>query len=236
MKLKGTIADLQKKSATLSLRRTSPQSSRAASECIRRYGTAEQFAALFSPQHQAQYCQRADRVFSGNAPTMTTLANAYGHDFAETWIECEVKELSEYTGCKDKITVRQTEDLAKIILSAYPYLMATELMLFFWRFKTGRYGRFYGAVDTMVVTTALRCFMTERRESLARLEQEREKARRDREDAVHLPRVRAFRAKCRFYGVDALTLTHYADLFDGHLSPEQARQALRERQATETNP
>lgn len=35
-------------------------------------------------------------------------------------------------------------------------------MLFFNRFKEGRYGRFYGTVDPLIITTALRDFIRER--------------------------------------------------------------------------
>lgn len=35
-------------------------------------------------------------------------------------------------------------------------------MLFFHRFKAGRYGRFYGSVDPLVITTALREFLRDR--------------------------------------------------------------------------
>ncbi len=149
---------------------------------------------------------------------------------AETWIECQIKEMSEYTGCKDKMSVQQTEDIAKIILAAYPFLKATEIMLFFWWFKAGRYGRFYGAVDAMVITTALRQFLKDRRDNLARIENERQKTQRDTEDKTHKPRVDAFRAKCKYYGVDALTFIRNEDIFNGYIPPDEAKKRLRNRQ------
>ena len=51
-------------------------------------------------------------------------------------------------------------------------------MLFFSRFKAGRYGRFYGNVDPMVITSALVVFRRERAEAIAKHEaEEREKER-----------------------------------------------------------
>ena len=35
-------------------------------------------------------------------------------------------------------------------------------MLFFFQFKSGKYGRFYGSVDPLVITTSLRDFLKER--------------------------------------------------------------------------
>lgn len=46
----------------------------------------------------------------------------------------------------------------RAILHNYPQLRATDLMLFFSRFKAGYYGRFYGTFDPMVVSDALNQF------------------------------------------------------------------------------
>jgi hypothetical protein len=55
-------------------------------------------------------------------------------------------------------------------------------MLFFHRFKAGHYGRFYGSVDPLVITTALRDFCKERAEAwVKRVQQEREQ--REKENA-----------------------------------------------------
>lgn len=39
-------------------------------------------------------------------------------------------------------------------------------MLFFYRFKQGKYGRFYGVVDPLVIMTALQEFLRERNEAI----------------------------------------------------------------------
>lgn len=51
-------------------------------------------------------------------------------------------------------------------------------MLFFHRFKSGRYGRFYGSVDPLVITTSLREFIKERNEAIDKHEQEERQAKR----------------------------------------------------------
>ena len=60
------------------------------------------------------------------------------------------------------------EDLAYLIVCGYHWLKVTEVMLFFWWFKSGRYGKFYGAVDPMVITTALREFVKDRNAIIAK--------------------------------------------------------------------
>lgn len=77
------------------------------------------------------------------------------------WLIAQLYDLCEYTGAK-KMDVHQATMLAEVIAQEYGYLKVSELLLFFFRFKTGSYGRFYGAVDPLVITSALKEFMKER--------------------------------------------------------------------------
>ena len=147
-------------------------------ECRRRYGL--NFAEIFSPQNQGPYCVDKNRLFGGKAPTLAVVAAAYGRNMAESWIEVQLKDLSEYAGCKEKMTVEQMDDVSRVVMTLYPWLKVTELMYFFLLMKGGRFGHFYGAVDGMVVTGALHDFMAIRASELARMEREKtEEARKD---------------------------------------------------------
>ena len=54
-------------------------------------------------------------------------------------------------------------------------------MLFFVRFKSGRYGKFYGSVDPLVITTSVRDFINER--TFAYEQHDREvRSRREKEE------------------------------------------------------
>ena len=84
---------------------------------------------------------------------------------------------SEYCGCKDKLQGKPLEQCAHIISMEFAHLKISELMLFFYWFKSGKFGRFYGSVDPLVITTSLREFMKERVMIIEKYEQEkREKA------------------------------------------------------------
>lgn len=48
----------------------------------------------------------------------------------------------------------------------YYYLKASELLLFFFKLKTGEYGTFYGVVDPMVIMSALIEFKAYRKRQL----------------------------------------------------------------------
>ena len=97
-----------------------------------------------------------------------------------TWLIPQLFDLSEYCGCKGKISEEQMQQCATVIATTYHYLTVSELMLFFFRFKAARYGRFYGSVDPLVITSALRDFVRERNDAYFKHEQE-ERERKERE-------------------------------------------------------
>lgn len=107
----------------------------------------------------------------GDYPTLADINIAYGKSFAQQWLVPQIASLALYTGAKNLDTYQQ-RSLAAVIATEYYYLKVTELLLFFHRFKAGHYGRFYGNVDPMVITCALREFIHERNELLERYEQE----------------------------------------------------------------
>lgn len=53
--------------------------------------------------------------------------------------------------------------------------------MFFFNFKMGKYGKFYGAVDPMVITCALREFMDERNCRIDQVENERRRKQEEKE-------------------------------------------------------
>lgn len=97
----------------------------------------------------------------GDYPTLTDICLSYGKTFAEQWLYPQISDLSIFTGAKN-LDKEQVRSLASVIAAEYRYLKVTELLLFFHRFKAGHYGRFYGSVDPMVITCALRDFIKER--------------------------------------------------------------------------
>ena len=72
--------------------------------------------------------------------------------------------------------------MAEIIANEYGYFKVTEFLLFFYLFKTGKYGRFYGSADPMVIMEALKAFREERFDEYRRHEQEEAKKLKLEED------------------------------------------------------
>lgn len=130
--------------------------------------------AAYQPDVQYRIADRADRCFTGKAPTLAAVRRDYGAEAAVKWLEIQIHDLAAYAGVRDKLTDAQSQVAAYTILATYYYLKLSELLLFFLRFKSGRYGRFYGAVDPLVITSGLQTFVRERRDALFRIESERQ--------------------------------------------------------------
>ena len=124
------------------------------------------------------YCRDKNKCFFGKAPSIGLVESAYGRKTAMTWMEIQLSNLSEFAGCKEKLTPAQIAETAAMILDGYPYYKLTEFMLFFQQFKRCRYGRFYGAVDPMIILQALDEFNEERRRTYIEKEAAEEKARK----------------------------------------------------------
>ena len=161
---------------------TTSQKSLQAIKCVERYGNEASFLSTFNPGNQYIYCKNIERCFTGPAPTLRIVAEAYKDKIAEGWIAIQIRDLSEFAGCKDKLTTLQIDQIAKVILLNFAYLKVTEMMYFFVLFKSGRFGKFYGAVDGLVITEALQDFCQLRRDKLWEYEQKRQQAERLKEE------------------------------------------------------
>lgn len=124
-------------------------------------------------------CNDVELCLFGDAPTLAVLNTTYGPMTAAMWLVPQLYNLSEYCGCKNKLESKALEECAIIIATNYYYLKVTELMLFFHRFKLGVYGRFYGAVDPLVITISLRSFVVDRNNEIIKKEEEEHQAQID---------------------------------------------------------
>lgn len=162
----------------------SPDLQRKKELMITRYGDRTKFLTLFNPDLQMKVCKDSQLCFFGDAPVLSELNMVYGEMTATMWLVPQLYDLSEYCGCKEKLQGKPLEECASVIATEFYWLKVSELMLFFHRFKSGRYGRFYGSVDPLVITTSLRSFLNERNNAIAEQEQyerdqEREESRKN---------------------------------------------------------
>lgn len=151
------------------------------SQLVSKFGNLVSFIKEFNPDAQIQFGMNKEVAYFCDTPTLATIRAEYGTNAAIVWLVPQIKDLSEYCGCKGKITDSQMEQCAGIIAMTYPFLKVSELMLFFVNFKAGQYGKFYGSVDPLTITTALREFIKERAAAFEKHEREE----RERADAEY---------------------------------------------------
>lgn len=145
---------------------------------LERYGNRENFFTTLNPSVQLIAGRDPEHaVLSEDAPTLAIMRYAYGEGFPATWLMPQILDLVVYSNSKGTLSDRQAEFLAEVIANEYGFLKASEILLFFYKFKAGEYGHFYGVVDPMRITEALDEFCDERERILERHEREQEKIR-----------------------------------------------------------
>lgn len=150
-----------------------------------------------NPTAQIYAGKNPDGAIFGEAPTLAIMRKAYGEGFPASWLMPQIFDLVVYSNSRGTLNEQQAEFLAEAIANEYFYLKASELLLFFYRFKLGRYGHFYGVVDPMKVTQALAEFVRERNAAIDAKRQKEEKEEREKsaENAISL------REYCRQNGI-----------------------------------
>ena len=178
---------------------------------LAKFGDRNNFLIRFNPNMQRDICVDAKQCFFGDYPTLREL-KAYGERFASAWLVPQLYNLSEFCGCKDKLTGTSLEECAFTIATEFSYLKVTELMLFFHKFKSGSYGKFYGSVDPLVITTALRTFLQERNYAYIRHDSG-QKVQEAEEYMMKDPRYRDFKER-RINGTYTKTYAEFLKEYD----------------------
>lgn len=128
-------------------------------------------AKKFAPQHQSVVARDPDRCMTDpQVPTLAIAANAYGHSGIIGWLVGQMENLNSTTGVRDKAQTDELQSVAEAVLATYPHLRMTDIMLFMSKFKAGVYGKFYGAVDALVVTDGLAKYCADRARNIIRIE------------------------------------------------------------------
>lgn len=125
-----------------------------------KYKSKENFLTLFAPDRQSKYVTKhLDKCFTGEAPSVKRLEATFGEDTAIVWLNIQLTDLAIYAGIKEKPSIEVLNRLSEVIIANYHYLKVTEFMVFFQRFKAGKYGSFYGTFDALVITKSLDEFL-----------------------------------------------------------------------------
>ena len=187
----------------------------------------------YRPEVQVAVSRDVERAHLGNAPTLRVVAGSYSDRLAEMWVELQLNDLSEFAGCRGKLSPAQVAELARIIIQTYGHLRLTELMLFFQRFKRCEYGHFYGTVDPMVIMGALREFAGQRVAVLDTVRQRREREEKRREEAAYAEVQNEYRRRVpgAYTPEAALTFMEYRRGGYRNMTDEQLAEAIAEKLA-----
>jgi len=139
----------------------------------RKYGTLTSFMKANNPDRQMVVGANPSQCFLGRSPSLRLLNACYGQKAAATWLTAQLVATTMFIRMKESADAQQMDKLANIIAINYGYLTVDELLLFFFRFNSGRYHRFFSYFDPTVVTDSLRDFMQERRRALEQQESQR---------------------------------------------------------------
>lgn len=143
------------------------------------YGTLNEFLVRFNPSQQITVRADTELCFFGDYPTLASIKASYGSNAPAMWLVPQLKDLSEYCGCKEKLSGTPLEECACVIAAEFYYLKISEIMLFFHRFKSAKYGRFYGTIDPLIIIQSLYEFLKERNAAIDRAEREKEAQMRE---------------------------------------------------------
>lgn len=167
------LASSEMPNGKLASRRNSTELTASQQRYLECYGTAESLMKDFIPDNQALFARDATKSLEGDCPTIADMRRVWSEKYAEAWLSNQLRDLSEYAGPKEKLTFYQLEDATRMIISEFYYFKLSEFMLFFAYFKGGRYGRFYGGVDPLVITEALHKFKKWRNSTLDYIAEEK---------------------------------------------------------------
>lgn len=157
---------------------------------IARYGDFSKFIQTYHPSIQEVTGKNVDRVFTGTAPTLGILDSTYGtisqvlkddETGKEVRVNCNASALfiatqlhavQMFCGIKEKKSVAELISVGETITSVFYYLKVSEFCLFCLWLKCGKYGRFYGVIDPLIITNSLQQFAKDRFDHIDKYEKE----------------------------------------------------------------
>lgn len=146
---------------------------------VAKYPNGAEYLGKFKASDMMRYCRCAlDRCFTGSAPTIRDLCDAYGEKLLIAWLSVLIYDLNEFVGQRQQ-TPQQSDALAWMLLDEAKQYKLTELMYFFYRYKVGLQGEFYGGVNSNKVLSDLKKFKEVQGEHLSRIYKQQEEERRE---------------------------------------------------------
>lgn len=122
---------------------------------------------VFSPKNWGYASHYPERAYNADCPTLNQYESLYGEGSAAYWVEIQILGLFGSSSCRDKGIV----DGVQLFCQSFAYQVGqfklSELMLFFSRYKAGRYDDSFSTFNTRRIGNAFfKEFLTERNREL----------------------------------------------------------------------
>lgn len=133
----------------------------------------------FSPQHWAYAAAHVTRAYTALCPTLQQYADCFGQEYAADWVQIQILALygsssNQSKGVADGIPLFSASFAAEV--GRYKL---SELMLFFARYKAGRYDKSFSTFDCRRIGNSFfREFLPDRADELYRIELGRQQSLR----------------------------------------------------------
>ena len=129
-----------------------------------------------SPAGSSRYTVDLPTAYHRGLPTFGELDRVYGSNTSAALVVSHINDLQNFCGVLSMTKDRMLE-LSRMVTQEYSWMTVGEWMLFCFRFKSGRYDKFYGSASANTVMRSLGQFRLERLADLNMLEAQRERER-----------------------------------------------------------
>ena len=155
-----TTAIALAKTSLTERRELSPECQQKLNAICQTYQSYEDFNLQNNPDTDVLYASDERKAIMEDYSTLAMLDMALGDNTASRWLVTLLANLNKFSGSKN-MDDGQTENLARLIAQEYGDMKYSVMLLFFYRFKCGYFGKFWGKVDPIVITCALKDFKEE---------------------------------------------------------------------------
>ena len=135
----------------------------------------------FSPVHWGYTAQHPERAYTAGCPTLLQFDTAYGEGSSAYWVETMVTGLFGASSSREKGNADGIQVFCEAFASQAKGFKLSELMLFFARYKAGRYDNSYASFDARRIGNAFfKEFIRERNSELDAINRSAEQERIER--------------------------------------------------------
>lgn len=146
---------------------------------------ANTFLATYNPDMQSAVAQAPMRVFADNAPALVQALHSYGRTTMVSWLTLQLARIAQGFPADRRPNAYELNLMSEDILNEPQFrtLKVTEIMLFLSQYRTGKFGKVYGYLNSINLCVALREFLEYKSDSMDRIESRKRQAEREKHEA-----------------------------------------------------